>query len=189
MGDGNQASEIDAAKDLEPGRPFAVEGVHLMRTAMQVQYQLSQMADQKASMLLGVTFVIFTISVGQWKAGQPQPALLVLAATAFIAALLTVAAVLPSVKSGPPHAGATGNILFFGAFTRMDEEAFVDRMVDVTYDSRAVVETFARDIYQNGRVLAFKKYRLIGYAYRVMLLGLVISAAVFAAPFILQAVA
>lgn len=179
MGDGNQAAGVEAAVR----KPFAVESVHLLRTAMQVQYQLSQMADQKASMLLGVTFVIFTISVGQWKVGQPQPALLVLAAAAFVAASITITAVLPSVRPRKrPVEAPTGNILFFGAFTQMDEAAFVDHMTDVAFDSHAVVQAFARDIYQNGRVLADKKYRLIGYAYRVMLAGLLVSAIVFAVP-------
>lgn len=171
MGDGNQAQDVR--------RTLSVEGVHLLRTAMQVQYQLSQMADQKASMLLGITFVIFTISVGQTQMGQPQPALLVLGASAFVAAILTVAAVLPSVKLGAKTADNGGNLLFFGSFTRLTEEEFVERMVDVVYDQRAVHESFARDIYQNGRVLAFKKYRLITHAYRVMLAGLVMSFVVF----------
>ena len=42
-------------------------------------------------------------------------------------------------------------------------------------DQAAIGEAFARDIYQNGRVLAFKKFRLVGYAYRVLLSGLVLS--------------
>lgn len=178
MGDGSGAADYRGSD--EPAKlQFAVEGVHLLRTAMQVQYQLSQMADQKANMLLGVTFVIFTISVGQWRIGQPEPALLVLAAAAFAAALLTVAAVLPSVKSGPEPASIS-NILFFGAFSRMEEEAYVKRLLEIVTDSRTIGEAFARDIYQNGRVLALKKFRLVGYAYRVLLTGLVISALTFA---------
>ena len=33
----------------------------------------------------------------------------------------------------------------------------------------------ARDIYQNGVVLERKKYRLLGYAYRIFLVGLTLS--------------
>src|SRR5476651_1930440 len=96
------------------GQPtFSADGVHLLRTTQTVQYQLSQMADQKASMLLGITFVIFTIAVGQARVGTPQPALLILGAAAFLAALLTVLAVLPSIKR-PPTAAGGGNFLFFG---------------------------------------------------------------------------
>ena len=37
----------------------------------------------------------------------------------------------------------------------------------------------ARDIYQNGTVLQTKKYRLLGYAYRIFLVGLVASFTAF----------
>ena len=75
---------------------YAPDGVHLLRTTQQIQYQLSQMADQKASMLLGITFVIFTISVSQAHNGPPPLPILVLGGAAFLAALLAVFAVLPS---------------------------------------------------------------------------------------------
>ena len=173
MGDGNQATEVR--------RTYSVDGVHLLRTTQQVQYQLSQMADQKASMLLGITFVIFTIAVGQAKLGQPQPALLILGASAFVSAFLTVLAVLPSVKPGPKP-DSIRNILFFGSFTQLPEDEYVERLLDIVGDSRTVYEAFAHDIYQNGMVLAHKKYKLIGYAYRAMLVGLSLSFLAFVAP-------
>jgi hypothetical protein len=49
-------------------------------------------------------------------------------------------------------------------------------------DTRAVYEAFARDIYQNGKVLSGKKYRLITYAYRVLLAGLIASLLAFVGP-------
>ena len=164
---------------------YAVDGVHLLRTTQQVQYQLSQMADQKASMLLGITFVIFTITVGQVRAGVPQPALLVLGAAAFVSAVLAVTAVLPQVR--PPRASeGADNLLFFGAFTRLTQEEYVAHLLATIADPKSVYEAFARDIYQNGRVLAGKKYRLIAYAYRVLLIGLILSFVAFVAPLLLK---
>ena len=157
-----------------PRGQFAPDAVHLLRTAQQIQYQLSQMADQKASLLMGATFVIFTITVGQIKSGGAPTALLILGATAFLSALLAVMAVLPSTKV-PPQAHGPSNMLFFGSFTQMPEEDFVQLVLDTVTDSDAVYAAFAHDIYQNGRVLARKKYRHIGYAYRVMVVGLVLS--------------
>jgi hypothetical protein len=154
---------------------FVVDGVHLLRTTQQVQYQLSQMADQKASMLLGITFVIFTIAVGQTKAGvAPQLPLMILGAAAFAAAILTVSAVLPAIKA-PPISKGSENILFFDVFSRMSQDEYVALLLETVTDTRAVYEAFARDIYQNGHVLSVKKYRLLGYAYRVLLAGLVAS--------------
>ena len=83
-------------------RIFAPDFIHLLRTTQQIQYQLSQMADQKANLLMGTTFVIFTLTVGQAKAnGSPALALLILGAAAFASALLAVMAVLPSTKVPP----------------------------------------------------------------------------------------
>jgi hypothetical protein len=167
-------------------RPAAVaDGVHLLRTTQQIQYQLSQMADQKASMLLGITFVIFTISVGQGRAGAAQLPVLILGAAAFLAALLTVMAVLPSVKT-PPRPGAGDNILFFGSFTKMSEAEYVALLMSTIGDSQQLYEAFARDIYQNGKVLAGKKYKLLGYAYRVLLIGLVSSFVAFVTPHLMK---
>jgi hypothetical protein len=39
----------------------------------------------------------------------------------------------------------------------------------------------ALDMYQNGRVLARKKYRMLGFAYRIFLVGMTVSLIVFAA--------
>jgi hypothetical protein len=162
------------------------DAVHLLRTTQQVQYQLSQMADQKASMLLGITFVIFTITVGQARAcAAPQPALLILGSAAFFAAILAVSAVLPSIRPPPPAEGGD-NLLFFGVFSRMTQEDFIAQLLDTVCDTRSVYEAFARDIYQNGRVLAGKKYRLLGYAYRVLLIGLILSFVAFVGPLVLK---
>jgi hypothetical protein len=169
--------------DLGPAEKpaFVLDGVHLLRTTQQIQYQLSQMADQKASMLLGITFVIFTISLGQARANEPQLPVLILGGAAFIAALLAVFAVIPSFKV-PQREGQSDNILFFGAFTKMSEPEYVSMILHTITDTRAVYEAFARDIYQNGKVLSGKKYRLITYAYRVLLAGLIASLLAFAVP-------
>jgi len=166
---------------------YSADGVHFMRTTQQVQVQLSQMADMKANMLLGVTFLIFTITVGQANAGNTQLPVLVLGGSAFVAAILAVLAVLPAVKA-PPRPTGVANMIFFGSFTQLSEEEYVERMIEIAGDSRTVYEAFAHDIYQNGRVLAGKKYKLLGYAYRVLLMGLLASMASFLLPLLIAAV-
>src|SRR5579859_4567552 len=120
---------------------------------------------------------------GSTRSQCPIHRLLILGGFAFLAAVLAVLAVLPSVKT-PALPGGSANILFFGAFHRMEEQAYIDALIDRLADNQAVYETFARDIYQNGQVLAGKKYRLLGYAYRVLLVGLFGSASAFAAPLV-----
>ena len=49
---------------------YPVNAAHLMRTTQLAQLQLSAMADTKASILMGATFVIFTITIGQAQGGD-----------------------------------------------------------------------------------------------------------------------
>jgi len=174
-------------QEVAPRPTFANDGVHLLRTAQQVQYQLSQMADQKANMVLAATFVIFTVSISQiHNVARPLP-LFILGGAAFASAFLAVMAVLPSVKT-PPRPDGPANLLFFGSFTQIPEDEFIERIMTVISEPKTVYEAFAHDIYQNGKVLAFKKYLYLGYAYRILLAGLVASLFAFVAPYFMTLV-
>ena len=62
-------SEKSGAAPDRPAISFPPNAVHLVRTNQQITMQLSQMADQKASILMGATFVVFTLAVGQARVG------------------------------------------------------------------------------------------------------------------------
>jgi hypothetical protein len=162
----------------EPNAPLSPNAVHLVRTATQANLALSQMADQKASILMGATFVVFTIAIGQAGRGHVTASLMVLAGAAFLSALFAVAAVLPSI-SAPRATGATPNLLFFGVFSGLSEDEFADRVLAELGDDERIYRTMLRDIHQNGMVLQHKKYRYLGIAYRIFLAGLVLTFAVF----------
>lgn len=157
----------------ETARPFSPHAIHLVRTAQQMQLQLSQMADQKASILMGATFVVFTLSVGQVRSGGFSLPVMTLACFSFLSAMLAVFAVLPSVRGKAPRGEA--NLLFFGVFTRMSEQDFADAVVDQLRADETIFRAMLRDIHQNGQVLQHKKYRFLGWAYRVFLIGLVLT--------------
>jgi hypothetical protein len=151
---------------------YPANAVHLVRTTQLAQIQLSAMADAKASILMGATFVIFTISLSQARgAALPLP-LLILGASAFFSAIFAVAAVLPAIRY---QKDSPQNLLFFGSFTRLGEEEYLDQLTERLKSEDSIYRTMARDIYQNGQVLAGKKYRFLGYAYRIFLLGLTAS--------------
>ncbi|MGH6780745.1 MAG: Pycsar system effector family protein [Sphingomonadaceae bacterium] len=154
------------------GQKFPPNAVHLVRTVEQINVQLSQMADQKASILMGATFVVFTISIGQARGGTLSVPLLVLAFFSFVSAMFAVFAVLPAIR---PKPSATPNILFFGNFTRMSEQEFADSVIEHLHDEEALYRLMLRDVYQNGQVLQHKKYRFLGLAYRTFLVGLVLT--------------
>jgi len=159
---------------------YPVNAAHLMRTTQLAQLQLSAMADTKASILMGATFVIFTITIGQARGagGAPLP-LLILGGAAFFSAIFAVLAVLPKV-SRPKRTGES-NLLFFGVFTQMGEDEFIDAITARIRTEDGIYRTMARDIYQNGSVLQTKKYRMLALAYQAFLVGLVASCAAYVA--------
>lgn len=170
-----------AAPSVPSPSGYSNHAIHLVRTAQQINVSLSQMADQKASILMGATFVVFTISVGQAKSGNVPISLSVLALFAFLSAMSAVYAVLPSI-SGPGKnkiVGARPNKLFFGYFTHTPEEQWVDSVLDELQADETIFRTMLHDIYQNGQVLQYKKYKYLGLAYRIFMVGLCLTVLTF----------
>lgn len=162
-----------------PTRRFSQQAVHLLRTSQQINLTLSQMADQKASILMGATFVVFTIAIGQASGGRLPISLTVLAIFAFASAICAVMAVLPSTSGKHLRADSHANQLFFGVFTQSEEDEWVEGMLDALGRDETVYRAMLRDIYQNGQVMRRKKYRFLGYAYRLFVTGLCVTSAVF----------
>ncbi|MCT2401544.1 Pycsar system effector family protein [Novosphingobium mangrovi (ex Huang et al. 2023)] len=153
---------------------YPTQAVQLVRTTTQTHLVLSQMADQKASILMGATFVVFTIVMGQAGMGNLPLPLLVLAVFSFLSAVCAVMVVMPSTRT-PPLDIDRSNVLFFGVFTQMPEEEFTELIVERLATDEGMFRTMLRDVYQNGQVLQKKKYRYLGYAYRLFLAGLTLS--------------
>lgn len=162
-------------------REFGPDAVQAIRTASQAHHHLSAMADRKASMLMGASFVVFTISVSQaTSAGALPLPMMLLGLSAFLSAVMAAIAVMPALGSGPAHGGQR-NLMFFGGFADMTEDEYVDEVMDRLANPHAFLSMIARDVYQNGRVLARKKYRLLRVAYSIFIVGLCASGVAFLA--------
>ncbi len=153
-------------------------GIHLLRTMQAHHVALSSMADQKANILIGVNSVIFALVVREGTA--MTPAMVVLAASSGLAAILCMLAVVPVFgvrkPKGPPM---PPNILFFGAFTNLSEAQFMRELDIINTDDLKIRRAMARDVYQLGQVLKNKKYKYLGWAYRVFIGGLLLTFAAF----------
>lgn len=165
----------DAAAEGAPGNSHA-NAIHLIRTMQAHHVTLSAMADQKANIIIGINSVIFALVL---KDAARDPAVMVLAASSGLAAVLCMLAVVPAIGSrkGTPQ---PPNLLFFAGFTRMSEAEWVAWLERTNADDHAIQAAMAREVYQLGQVLARKKYRYLGWGYRVFIGGLVLSFAVFA---------
>ena len=163
-----ESTDSDAT---DPHGIFSQHAIHLVRTTQQQTMLLSQMADQKASILMGASFLVFSISVSRAFAGHLPVSLAILAAFAFMSSVCAVLAVLPTVLQAKSPLGT--NRLFFGHFANRDEAEWTADVLRQLQNDETVFRTMLHDIYQNGQVLQRKKYRYMGLAYRIFVLGLV----------------
>lgn len=160
-------------KHMAEERKWPDDAVYALRTTQQHHVQLSMMADHKANMLIGATFIVFTLAIGQSRTGDLSIPLMILAVAAFASAGLAAIAVMPSFT---PRKGGPTNLLFFGGFSDLSEEEFIDHLLNKEFESQeSVYRAMLRDIYQMGIILGRKKYRFLGWAYRVFLFGLTLT--------------
>ena len=158
---------------MDEGSRWPDEVVYALGTTQRHHVQLSVMADNKANMLIGATFVVFTLAIGQSHAGNISLPLLILAISAFISAGLAALAVMPSFKLEKNN---SPNMLFFGGFSKISEEEFVEHLLETQLRTQeSTYRAMLRDIYQMGQILERKKYRFLGWAYRVFLAGLTLT--------------
>jgi len=169
--------------EREEPREFHPQAVHLARTMQVNTLKLSQMADQKASILIGATFVVFSLSVTRMFDAQITASVVALALTAFVSSLLAVLAVIPSLGK-PPSDPNHSNPLFFGHYAGRDEEEWTDDLLDRLTDEELMFRTMLRDTYQNGQVLFRRKYRFLTYAYRTFIAGVAITMMIYVAEYL-----
>ncbi|HWK40596.1 MAG TPA: Pycsar system effector family protein [Croceibacterium sp.] len=162
----------------DAARGYSVHGIHTLRTLQLSTLTLSQMADQKASMLMGASFVVFSLAVGRSLSGEVPWPLAVLALFAFFSSLCAAIAVMPSIGKPKQQVGRP-NPLFFGHFHDLDEESWTQDILDRLHRDEDLFRLMLHDAYQNGQVLHRRKYRFMRYAYALFIVGLVATLATF----------
>lgn len=172
----------DEQSDAEKRREFYSQAVHLTRTMQVNTLTLSQMADQKASILIGATFVVFSLSITRLLGTEITYSTIALAATAFGASFFAVLTVLPKLGGLPSDQGKI-NPLFFGHFSALDEEQWTEDLLNRLANDELLFRTMLRDVYQNGQVLYRRKYRYLGYAYRTFIGGLLATMLIYIAEY------
>jgi hypothetical protein len=147
---------------------------YVLRTAHQHHVALSSMADQKANILVGCSFLMLTLLWGQMNQdqGRANIGLIVLAVFTASSAVCALLAVMPRFKR--PKQGAE-NVLFFGHFAEMDESAHVAELRRRLADDAVLYDTWIRDLHQLGKALYFRKYRYLRFSYQLLLTGFILG--------------
>jgi len=162
----------------------------LLRTMQQHHVQLSVMADTKANILITVSSIVLTLVLGKMNDPGLRAAMLTLAGFVLVALLLAVIAVLPKyrpLRLKPDGAlPAHFNLLFFGHFSELSRERFLDEMAGALQPDGSVYESMARDVYAIGYYLAHYKYRFLRLSYLFFLGGFVFACMVEAIKLLTQ---
>jgi hypothetical protein len=169
-----------------PDYEFPKEVHNLLVTAQQGHVALSAMADSKASILMGATFVVFTLTIGEIMEHKATASLLLLAGFSFAATIFSVLAVRPNPMKPPAEYRPGLNLLFFGSFAGLPEEEYIDRIIGVLRSEETTYRTMARDLFQNGKFLHLNKYRYLTMAYTVFLIGLIATLIAFVVELVMK---
>ena len=151
--------------------------VAFLRTTQLNLVQLSQMADQKANIVLGASFIMITIIVGISSSSGITASLATLGGFTTISAILALLAVMPSLP-GPSR--VSSNPLYFGDVAVMAKEEHRELLHGYVADRAKLFELVAADIHESAAVLRSKKFAYLRAAYTVFIAGLLATALVMA---------
>ena len=174
------SDRVDQEHRADPPRHSlqnVTEAVTLLRTVQQHHVQLSAMADQKAGFLIGGSVVLLGLVLGQLD--EPSVALVIAGSTAITTLALSIIAVMPRFYT-EPIGHARPNLMFFGVFSHIPEDDFIDQAMELLDTEDGTRRAFLRDIHQMGVGLNATKFRYLAYAFRIALGGM---AAAFVAGF------
>lgn len=161
-----------------PDYEFPKEVHNLLMAANQTNMTLSEMADSKASILLGASFVVFSLSIGSLAEGKANFPMLVLTLFSFVATIFGVLTVRPNRmrRAKVPLSGKKVNILFFGSYIDCPREEYVDEVMRVLSSEEETYRRLARDLWDHGHVLRDDKYRWLYWSFTFFLWGMVVTA-------------
>jgi hypothetical protein len=154
-------------------------GDNILRTAQQVQVQLSMMADTKANIVITVSSIVLTLSLGRVNDPDLGAGAITLSLFTMLALLLAILAVVPKYRPLrlrdrtrlPTHF----NLLFFGHFAELSLDEYLDHMSRTLKPDGSIYEAQVKDLYGQGRYLAHHKYRYLRLSYLFFLTGFLLA--------------
>ena len=141
---------------------------YVLRTAQQNLLQLSAMADQKASVVLGSAFVMATIVFGDVAGNGLDPVRVAILVTAIGSGLFAAIALAPRMVGAPAH----DQPLFFGSIATMERDEYRHLMREMLDDDRRIHDAIVCDLHSASRVLLHSKFRPLQVSYLVLVVGM-----------------
>ncbi len=174
------------AKSSQSG--LIAKGIQTMlRLTSENHMKLSDMADNKANILISVNAIIISVILSvlirkiEVDTHLAIPTFIFLA-TALTTIVISILATRPKVTKGSftreDILNRKTNLLFFGNFFKSSLEDYKWGMSMMMKDPNYLYGTLVDDIYYLGIVLG-RKYRLVRIAYSVFMIGIIVSAFAF----------
>lgn len=152
---------------------------NMLRIVENNHFRLSDMADNKAHLMVWVCSVLLGLLAPKLYDQQLKHAVIIMCVACVISILCALYSAMPTYhrrQVGKPRVkNPNFNILFFGNFTQLTYEEFENEMERVINDRDLVYESLLRDLYALGVVLNDKKYRFVRWSYATFMLGLLLS--------------
>jgi len=179
-------------KEKKKEKTGSSRGVETMfRTSYRTHLDLSALADNKANIMISINGIIISILLASiYPRIVDNRFLLLPTAVLLVFCLLSLVYAVLAARPRVTRREATldevradkANILFFGTFTTMKEEDFLQGMGELIKDPERAYRNMMRDIYGLGLVLE-TKYRLLRTSYTIFMLGLILGVVLFLAAF------
>lgn len=189
-GTGKTKKKKKKDKDKDAGR-----GIETMfRTSLRNHIQLSQIADNKANIMLTINGAIIAFALGSLfpRFGENPSLVLptcVLAAACITALVFAVISTIPKVTRGTftreEIRDKKANLLFFGNFYKMTLEDFEWGINEIIKDKEYLYGSMIRDFYNLGKVLSIK-YKYLRVSYMIFMIGMIVSVLAFIAAFVFK---
>jgi len=175
--------KLEKAKVQKPDR-----GIETMfRTTSHNHIMLSQMVDNKASILITINSIILSLIVSVLiRKLDENPFLMVptvmLVSVCLATMVFSILASRPNVSSGKftkdDIRNKKTNLLFFGNFHAMDYDDYYWGMNEMMKDAEYLYGSMIKDIYYLGKVLG-RKYQHLRIAYSIFMFGFVVAILAF----------
>jgi predicted metal-dependent HD superfamily phosphohydrolase len=154
--------------------------------------RLSDMADNKAQLLITVNSIILSLIVSLVLRRLEDNAFLIV--PTFILLMVSLSTIIFSILATRPSipdgvftdndlARKKVNLLFFGNFYKMTLSDYAKGMVKVMNDNEFLYGTLITDVYSQGVVLG-RKYKLIRIAYNIFMFGLIAAVLAYVTSYI-----
>jgi predicted metal-dependent HD superfamily phosphohydrolase len=183
-------TKLDKAKTQKPDR-----GIETMfRTTSTNHIMLSEMADNKANILITINSIILSVVVSVLvRKLEENPKLMIPTIMLVLVCLATtvfaILATRPNITSGrftrDDIKNKRTNLLFFGNFHGMKVDDYEWSMKEMMKDSDYLYGSMIKDIYFLGKVLG-RKYKRLRVAYNIFMFGFVLSILSFVLTFIIS---